>query len=449
MNFIDPISARTRSRNNISIEKGKFFSIGINMFAPVRKKRLKTDSTSSGETPLSNELPPHKMRREMEEGEESDQERVWLTDDKKDVPDKEDETDSDSSSDSETDNSSSSSSTDSSREGTPTETLTNQEKSPVVAHSDTEVISMATRGDKYNSDVEEFDSGNESNEPKKSSNETFDEDKLSFLVSISLKDVPSQAPPQTPPTSSTSPFTLDDATMASSEAPPALDNTSQSPPTSTLSSNDSLTCMETTPTINLAPPTYTEATSTMSNLMPSLPSLMPMMHTLPAAAPITNPIAMATTSSATPPPPYLSSFFSHLYPQLTPPRRAITPEPSHNTTVDHASRMTTPTLTSSNSQPSLSFMHMQYMQYIQRQTMLANATGTSPGRGGMVPYRLPSYNYCHSGLPQLTPLPTSLRPPYVPMQYPWQQGMYNIRGNIPSSLQGTPPPPPSIPPNTS
>ncbi len=49
MSYIDPISTRTRSQNNIDIQPGKLFSIGLNMFAPVRKRRMTSYSTSSGE----------------------------------------------------------------------------------------------------------------------------------------------------------------------------------------------------------------------------------------------------------------------------------------------------------------------------------------------------------------------------------------------------------------
>ena len=45
--YVDPISTRTRSQNTISIERGKFFSIGIDMFEPVRRRRTKTNSSST------------------------------------------------------------------------------------------------------------------------------------------------------------------------------------------------------------------------------------------------------------------------------------------------------------------------------------------------------------------------------------------------------------------
>ena len=54
MSYIDPISARTRSQNNIDIQPGNLFSIGLNMFAPVRKRRMTSYSTSSGEGGTNN-----------------------------------------------------------------------------------------------------------------------------------------------------------------------------------------------------------------------------------------------------------------------------------------------------------------------------------------------------------------------------------------------------------
>lgn len=58
--YIDPISTRTRSQNTISIERGKFFSIGINMFEPVRRRRTKTNSSSTDgiSSPLIQETRP-------------------------------------------------------------------------------------------------------------------------------------------------------------------------------------------------------------------------------------------------------------------------------------------------------------------------------------------------------------------------------------------------------
>lgn len=53
--YIDPISTRTRSQNNINVERGKFFSIGLNNFAP-RKRRTTSHSTSSGEGLIPNNV---------------------------------------------------------------------------------------------------------------------------------------------------------------------------------------------------------------------------------------------------------------------------------------------------------------------------------------------------------------------------------------------------------
>lgn len=48
--YIDPVSTRTRSQRVISIDKGKFFHLGISNFAPVRKKKIRSQSTSSTDT---------------------------------------------------------------------------------------------------------------------------------------------------------------------------------------------------------------------------------------------------------------------------------------------------------------------------------------------------------------------------------------------------------------
>ena len=204
MSYIDPISTRTRSQNSIEVERGKLFTIGLNMFAPVRKKRTNTDSTSSGEGLLR-----LRDKGEEEEGEGSmevqdsvgkvdankdseaeDEESMWLSAEdakikKKPAENVSDESDSDSSSsssssdDSDSDSdSTSSSSSDTSSEATSTENTADplpsnkapdsdldSEDEPAAQEVDTRL--SEERSDvpfrkTYTSDVEEFDSGTES-----------------------------------------------------------------------------------------------------------------------------------------------------------------------------------------------------------------------------------------------------------------------------------------------
>lgn len=168
VDFIDPISTRTRSQNNIPIERGKFFSIGINMFAPIRKKRFKTDSTSSGDAFIDKR--PSERDTEIR-SDDSDNEGVWLSDKAMPIQDPVSSgSDSDSSSDSDSDNtsSSSSSSSSSSREVTPeNNNLTSVNK----GSSEGEDMVQLSSHKVYHSDVEEFDSCTESDEEERGEEE--------------------------------------------------------------------------------------------------------------------------------------------------------------------------------------------------------------------------------------------------------------------------------------
>eukprot|EP00731_Ephydatia_muelleri_P030978 Em0022g492a len=53
--YIDPVSARTRSRNTIEIGRGKLFTLGISNFEPVRKRRKTSMSTSSADVRVTDE----------------------------------------------------------------------------------------------------------------------------------------------------------------------------------------------------------------------------------------------------------------------------------------------------------------------------------------------------------------------------------------------------------
>ena len=53
--YIDPVSARTRSRNTIEIGRGKLFTLGISNFEPVRKRRKTTMSTSSADVRVTDD----------------------------------------------------------------------------------------------------------------------------------------------------------------------------------------------------------------------------------------------------------------------------------------------------------------------------------------------------------------------------------------------------------
>ena len=53
--YIDPVSARTRSRNTIEVGRGKLFTLGISNFEPVRKRRKTTISTSSADVRVTDD----------------------------------------------------------------------------------------------------------------------------------------------------------------------------------------------------------------------------------------------------------------------------------------------------------------------------------------------------------------------------------------------------------
>ena len=77
--YIDPVSTRTRSQRVISVDKGKFFHLGISNFEPLRRKKTRSQSTSSTDTQEygsepsqynENPLPPQFEEEEEEEEEE-------------------------------------------------------------------------------------------------------------------------------------------------------------------------------------------------------------------------------------------------------------------------------------------------------------------------------------------------------------------------------------------
>ena len=68
MDYIDPVSTRTRSHQSIKVERGKFFQLGISNFEPVRKiSRNRTLSGSSTDGPHSIHLGDIKPLEELED----------------------------------------------------------------------------------------------------------------------------------------------------------------------------------------------------------------------------------------------------------------------------------------------------------------------------------------------------------------------------------------------
>ena len=70
--YIDPVSTRTRSHQNIEIERGKFFNLGISNYMPVRRRRLHTGTSASStdfDLPSGGDgEPSHKHEDGMESG---------------------------------------------------------------------------------------------------------------------------------------------------------------------------------------------------------------------------------------------------------------------------------------------------------------------------------------------------------------------------------------------
>lgn len=68
MDYIDPVSTRTRSHQSIKVERGKFFQLGISNFEPVRKRsRNRTLSGSSTDGPHTHLLGDIKPLEELED----------------------------------------------------------------------------------------------------------------------------------------------------------------------------------------------------------------------------------------------------------------------------------------------------------------------------------------------------------------------------------------------
>ena len=68
MDYIDPVSTRTRSHQSIKVERGKFFQLGISNFEPVRKRsRNRTLSGSSTDGPHAHLLGDIKPLEELED----------------------------------------------------------------------------------------------------------------------------------------------------------------------------------------------------------------------------------------------------------------------------------------------------------------------------------------------------------------------------------------------
>ena len=68
VDYIDPVSTRTRSHQSIKVERGKFFQLGISNFEPVRKRsRNRTLSGSSTDGPHSHFLGDIKPLEELED----------------------------------------------------------------------------------------------------------------------------------------------------------------------------------------------------------------------------------------------------------------------------------------------------------------------------------------------------------------------------------------------
>ena len=440
MDFVDPISTRTRSQNTIPIEKGNFFSIGINMFAPVRKKRFKTDSTSSGEgmgKPLEEQ---RRLQQRPEDKVESDSDidGVWLSNDKEPqrarTP-QSSESDSDSSSESETDNSgsSTSSSSSSSREGTPEPRELNEtiegNRSASLTGSDTmtgnesgeNVGQIPKLPDDYTSDVEEFDSGTESEEEKpviNSNEEEIDvdnEEMTSLSISIPRMEILPISHDSPIPTS------VDSSKPLSSSSSPLPSNTELPLPNTTSIVEPSNVIDQTTS----VEPTQPQLTSSYSSPIVTMPTLNPLaqatLNRLSTSTSVTTTSSPMTSSLV---PPYLPPLLSHLY--QVPQRRAVTPDPSLSIAQSlPPNQQTTPLpLTSSNSQPSLSPTQLlQYMHLLQQQRQLASMPVTSSTNfpsSFQFPYLHPYHvAYRNPALPQLTPLPSSLRS----VGHPWSQGM--------------------------
>ena len=448
MDFVDPISTRTRSQNTIPIEKGNFFSIGINMFAPVRKKRFKTDSTSSGEgmaKPLE-EQDRLQQRTEDKVESDSDNDGVWFSNDKEPqrarTP-QSSESDSDTSSDTETDNSgsSTSSSSSSSREGTPEPRELNEaiegNRSASLTGSDTmtgnesgeNVGQIPKLPDDYTSDVEEFDSGTESEEEKPVINpneEDIDvdsEEMTSLSISIPRMEVATISHDSPIPTPIDPSKPLSSSSPPPPPPPPPPPSSKELPPPNTTSIIEpSSNIIDQTASIESAQPqlisSYSSPAVAMPTLNPLAQATLTHLSTSTSVATTTSPMGSSLV------PPCLSPFLSHLY--QVPQRRAVTPDPSLSVAQSlPPNQQTTPLpLTSSNSQPSLSSSQLlHYMQILQQQRQLASMPVTSSTTfpsSFQFPYLHPYHMaYRNPTLPQLTPLPSSLRS----VGHPWSQGM--------------------------
>lgn len=520
LSYIDPISTRTRSQNSIEVARGKLFTIGLNMFAPVRKKRTNTDSTSSGEGLLrirgtaeaaegeemegdnievrdsidKLEVNGGSRDGDGEEEEEEEEEEMCLgTEDKlekKPAEDVSDDSDSDSSSsssssDSDSDSDSSSSSSSDSSTDTSAEQTVDQlpsSKAPDSGSEPTALEAGARPNEEsevsfrktYTSDVEEFDSGTESEDEEviigegdTRGGETNAEEPCEVEI-----DEPEEVSKTTSPTSvAPSPPTI------AVHSP--VSNVAVHSPYVAVHSPHVHSPHVHSPHVH-SPHVHSPHVAVHSPVVSPIPS--------PRGLPLLNPIS----SQAMPPTSVAPQDGSMQYPSLLPPihpmlshlqqvpfRRAYTPDPSTSTaatsfSANYPVSLSTPPLSSSSSQPSLSSqfpygasaMYQQYLQMLQRHALLKSQQtppssllaassaahmlasnsapmlpNTTPILNAM-PYLNPyaaavaAYRNPVPGLPQLTPMTS--RP--LAQQYQWPSGpRLPHAGPQPPRLQGPPP----------
>ena len=382
VDYIDPISTRTRSQNNINVERGKFFSIGLNMFAPVRKRRTTSYSTSSGEGVARESRRLERLQNEGEtinqepeeegvsNGEGGGYEDVWeREDDQPPLQDSEFEEDqqplegsvfeeeqrlldtkglsllegsitegprplegSDSECSSDSDSDSSSSDTSSSQEE-------KQESDSCASSNKNETIELKP----YCSDVEEFDTGTESDDDK----QLLEEDDTSPLPITIECDPVSHAPV---PTSGSDPTHSVHAspTPVSDRSHDSIGIRSLPFPSSSPSS----------PSVSLATP----------------PLVVPSISSSPTNT------AMNTPPNMGPAPAYNQtlSYIPRFYQSPSPRPNSNLPFPYMGSPLATVAGSTTPTPATLFQSPyPASVAMLQYMQYIQHQQLLRGAVTPS------------------------------------------------------------------------
>ena len=433
------------------------------MFAPVRKKRFVTDSTSSGEG-HGEKWAESKIRRSGSD--ESDNEGVWLSENPQgEVGAASSESDSDSSSDSESEgnsssSTSSSSSSSSSSEATPEPGdkvggVEGKNKSKSLGG---EVLQSSQARVTIHSDVEEFDSGTESEEEKMETGEKGEEAKLknekdshsspSLTISI-LRDkisLPSQDPkPASPEIQITvtdsppgetekTPFA---AAHASNETSPRLETPKVASPSVVESGKVNSPNVVNSPRVAPTSANHSPIPSRGTSPCPphpfppsqspyaavAMPTLNPL---LPHHGSVTPPVSLAT--GATPP------FLSPLYYRQSFPSSSMQVPPSSLSTPSSIPQSDPAPFQGATPFPSSSTQSSPYpyfFQYLLQRQNLANMS-TNPhlpqsSSSASIPPIFPFYPYAYRSpsMPQLTPIPNR---PLLPPAYPWQPGMLGMGG---------------------